>query len=215
MNDENSDQRSTMDQVEETSQCGPGCNCKKPGLGSKGKTIICLVVVFAATAVLARNLARNAVNETFQGKNAYATTAPVLSSPASKVQIETRLSWGEPLKDMASLNKVAARENAIFMYLVEKGRGVDEAIKLQIEQAAGKAQQSGRMKIALFTLDAGSKDYAQITRQVPAPCVLAMVKGGGMSVVSGEITQEKLLQAIVTASRPSGCCPGSGQSGCK
>jgi hypothetical protein len=218
MNDEKSDQMSTTNQVEKTAQCEPGCNCGKTSLGAKGKMIICLVVVIAATAVLGRSFARKAVNETFQGQKAYATTAPVFPSPASTAAMETNLSksslWGEPLKDMASLNQVAAQKNAIFMYLFEKGRGADEAVKRQIEQAAGKAQFGG-MKMALYTLDASSKDYAKITSQVPAPCVLAMVKGGGISVVSGEITEGKLLQAIVAASRPSGCGPGCAPSGCK
>ena len=114
---------------------------------------------------------------------------------------------------MASLNKVAAQKNAIFMYLSEKGRGVDEAVKRQIELAVGKVQSQGA-KMAYYTLDTGSQDYAQITSQVSAPCVLAMVRGGGMSVVSGEITEAKLLQAVVAASRPSGCGTGCAPGAC-
>jgi len=42
-----------------------------------------------------------------------------------------------------------------------------------------------------------------------------MVKGRGMSAVSGEINETKLVQAFVTASRPSGCGPaGCGPTGC-
>lgn len=215
MNDEKSDQKPATNRVEKTAQCEPGCNCGKTGLGTKGKMIICLVVIIAAMGVLGRSYARKAVTGTSQAQTTFAATASVLPSPGSSAVMEAKLSWGEPLKDMASLNKVAAQQNAVFMYLVEKGRGTDAAVKRQIEQAAGKAQQSGGMKMALYTLDTGSKDYAQITSQVSAPCVLAMVKGRGMSVVSGEITEAKLLQAIVAASRPSACCPGSGPSGCK
>ena len=201
MNEEKSDQKSTTNEVEKTAQCEPGCNCGKTGLGTKGKTIICLVVVFAATAVLSRSIAIKAVNGNVKGQTAFASTA----------QIETKLSWGEPLKDMATLNQVAAQKNAVFMYLSERGKGFDEAIKQQVEKAAGKVQ-SGGVKIACCMLDTGSQDYAQITSQVSAPCVLAMIKGGGVAVVSGEITEAKLLQAIVAASRPSGCCPGGGGS---
>ncbi len=206
MNEEKSDQMSTKNQVEKTAQCEPGCDCKKTGLGTKGRMIICLIVGIAATVVLGRSIARKTVDGTVQSQTAFASTVPAFPSPASTTAIETNLSWGEPLKDMASLNQVAAQKNAIFMYLYEKGRGADEAVKRQIEQAAGKAQ-SGGMNMALYTLDTGSQDYTQITSQVPAPCVLALIKGRGMSVVSGEITEGKLLQAIVTASR---CGPGSG-----
>ena len=214
MNEEKSDQMSTTNQVEKTVQCGPGCDCGKTGLGTKVKTIICLAVLIAATAVLGRSYARKAVAGTAQTQTAFASTAQAFPSPASTVAMETKLAWGEPLKDMASLNQVAAEKNAVFVCLSEKGRGVDEVVKRQIEQAAGKAQ-SGGMKMVLYTLDAGSKDYAQITSQVPAPCVLAMVKGRGMSVVTGEITEGKLIQAIVAASRPSGCGSGCAPSGCK
>lgn len=214
MNDEKTNQPSNTNQVEETAQCEPGCDCGKTGLGTKGKSIICLIVAIAAVAVLGRSFARKPVNETIQSQTAFAATASMLPSPASTASIENTISWGEPLKDMASLNQVAAETNAVYMYLFEKGQGADESVKRQIEQAGVKAQ-SGGMKMALYTLDAGSQDYAQITSQVPAPCVLAMVKGAGMTVVSGEITEGKLLQAIVAASRPSGCCPGSASSDCK
>jgi hypothetical protein len=46
------------------------------------------------------------------------------------------------------------------------------------------------------------------------PGVLAMVKGKGMSPVSGEITETRLIQGFVAASNcgpggcgPGGCCP--------
>ena len=214
MNEENSDQMSTTNQVEKTTQCEPGCDCGKTGLGTKGRMIISLIVVIAATAVLGRSIiARKTVDGIDQSQTAFASTVSAFPSPASTAAIETNLSWGEPLKDMASLNQVAAQTNAVFMYLYEKGRGADEAVKRQIEQAASKAQ-SGGMNMAFYTLDAGSQDYTQITSQVPAPCVLAMVKGGGISVVSGEITEGKLLQSIVAASRPSGCCPPGSSTAC-
>jgi hypothetical protein len=75
------------------------------------------------------------------------------------------------------------------------------------------------MTIALFVLDANSDDYAQLTRQVPAPYILVVVKGcnlntvpadisieQGMSVVSGDISEENLLYGLVAASRPSTPC---------
>ena len=215
MNEEKFDQLSTINKVEKTAQCEPGCDCGKTGLGTKGRMIICLIVVIAATAVLGRSIiARKTVDGIVQSQTAFASTVPAFPLPASSAAIETNLSWGEPLKDMATLNQVAAQTNAVFMYLSEKGRGTDESVKRQIEQAANKAQIGG-VNMGLYTLDAGSQDYAQITSRVPTPCVLAMVKGGGISVVSGEITEGKLLQAIVAASRPSGCCPGGSSSGCK
>ena len=225
MNDERSEQASTTYQIEVTSQCGPGCNCGTTGLRTKGKVIICLVVAIAAAVVLARGFARKAESKSIQGQNAFAATAPAISPEAPSTTTEkakttdtirTKSSlWSEPLKNLASLNEVAVQKDAVFLYLPEKGRGPDETVKLQIEKAAGKAQSGGTM-MAFYTLDDGSHDYAQVTSQVPAPLVLAMVKGGGVKAVTGDISEGKLLQAMVEASRASGCGPsGCGPSGCK
>jgi hypothetical protein len=46
------------------------------------------------------------------------------------------------------------------------------------------------------------------------PGILVMSKGRGMGAVSGEITEEKLLQAYVASSRAGGCCSG-GSTVCK
>ena len=69
-------------------------------------------------------------------------------------------------------------------------------------------------KIGLFNLKPGSRDYDQIAKQMPVPGVLTIVKGHGMSAVSGEITEAKLVQGFVAASSAScgpsaaaGCCP--------
>ena len=51
-------------------------------------------------------------------------------------------------------------------------------------------------------------DYKNLAEQFSVPTVLAMVKGLGFSVVSEQITEVKLLEAHLTASRPQGaCCP--------
>lgn len=224
MNDKRSEQASSTHQVEVT-PCGPGCNCGTTGLRTKGKVIVCLVVAIAAAVVLARGLARKAESKSVQGQDTFAATTPAISPKApptttgkgettDTIRMKSSL-WGDPLKNMASLNELAVQKDAVFLYLPEKGRGPDETVKLQIEKAADKAQTGGTM-MAFFTLDDNSHDYAQVTSQVPAPCVLAMVKRGGMRAVTDDISEGKLLQAIVEASRPSGCGPsGCGPSGCK
>jgi hypothetical protein len=224
MNDKRSEQASTTPQVEVTSQCGPGCNCGTTGLRTKGKVIVCVVVAIAAALVLARGFIRKAESKSIQGQNAFAATAPAISpeSPSTTEKVKTADTirtksslWGEPLKNLASLNGVAAQKDAVFVYLPKKGRGPDETIKLQIEKAAGEAQSGGRV-MGLYTLDDGSQDYAQVTSRVPAPLVFAVVKGGGTRAVTGDISEGKLLQALVEASRPSGCAPsGCAPSGCK
>jgi len=224
MNDERSDQVQVPSQVEETAQCGPGCNCGTTGLGRNGKIAICLIVIAAAVLLLARGFTRKAETGAAQAKTTFSTTLPAATLktlPATTEKGKTApanqaksVVWGEPLTGLADLNQVATQQDAVFVYLPEKGQRRMESVMQQIGKAAGKAQ-SGGTKMACYTLDANSPDYAKVTSQTPSPCVLAMAKGRGMSVVSGQITEEKLLQAIVMASRPSNCGPsGCGPSGC-
>ncbi len=87
-----------------------------------------------------------------------------------------------------------------------------------MRSAAGRINSQGH-KVGLFTLETGSRDYAQLAGQVSAPAVLALVKGRGMSAVSGAITETKLIQGFVAAGStacgpggcgPAGCCPPTG-----
>ena len=219
MSDEKSEQESTANQVEGKEQCGHGCNCGTTGLKTKGKAIICLVVVLAAAGVLAHSFTRKAESKSSQPQEAFAAVAlvsPAATNKAMETKPKKSSLWSEPLKDMASLNEVAAQKNAVFVYLEKTGQKPNEAIKRNIEQAANKSKSKG-MAIGFYTLDDSSQDYAQITSQAPAPCVLAIVKGGGTSAVTGDITEEKLLAAIVAASRPSSCGPsgcGPSSDGC-
>jgi len=215
MDNDRSKPDSASNQAESASGCGPGCSCGEAGIGKKWKIIICLVVAIAATAVLAHGIMQKTEIQVGQGQNAFAATVlaaektspPAVAEKANVMDQANSSLWGKPLESITSLNKMAVRKDAVFLYLPVKGQGPDESVKKVIESAAGKAQSQGTV-MALCTLDEGSNDYAQVTSQVSAPCVLAMVKGGGASVVSGNISEGNLLQALVSASRPSGCSPG-------
>jgi hypothetical protein len=123
--------------------------------------------------------------------------------------------WGPELDSIASLNQAAAGVDAVFVFLAAKGEQDMQPITVAIEAAAGKIRAKGS-KILAFALKNDSTSYAQLAKQFSAPCVLAMVKGRGMGAVSGEITESKLIQAFVTASRArSACCPGGGPCGPK
>jgi len=115
--------------------------------------------------------------------------------------------WGQPLDSLASLNKVAAETDVVFILLGAEDKQNMQPITKQIEAAAKKVQSNG-VRVSAFTLKKDAPNYAQLAKQLSIPCVLAMVKGRGMSGVSGDITETKLVQAFVMASRPSsGCCP--------
>jgi hypothetical protein len=122
--------------------------------------------------------------------------------------------WGKPLASLASLSKVAAETDAVFILLAANDQQGNEIITNEIEAAAQKIQQSNGNRICAFRLTKDAPNYAYLANQFSVPCVIAMVKGGGMSGVSGQITETKLVQAFVMASRPaSGCCPGNADCG--
>jgi hypothetical protein len=122
--------------------------------------------------------------------------------------------WRPELDSIASLGKVTADTDAVFILLAADDQETTQAATKQIE-AAAKIIQSNGVRISAFRLKQGAPNYANLAKQLSTPCVLAMVKGGSLSgVPADQITETKLVQAFVTASRPSsGCCPpGSGAS---
>lgn len=117
----------------------------------------------------------------------------------------------------SELNIVAAKTDVVFVFLPGKEGTPGNPPSTAMMGAVGKMESQG-IKCGLFAMKSGSPDYDKIAVQMPLPGVLAMVKGRGMSAISGEITEEKLLQGYVAASRAGGCgaaAAGCGPSGCK
>ena len=205
--------------------CCDGGSCCPSGSdgGCKNwKIAMFVLIVVAAGVVLARSLISKSNSAADQRQQLFATIPPdgKPDTPAAANITETQGSdqpasslWGEPLDSLASLNKVAADTDAVFILFAADDQESSQAATKQIEAAAKTIRGSGT-RVSAFRLKQGTADYANLTKQLSVPCVLAMVKGRGLSGVSGEITETKLVQAFVAASRPaSGCCPpGSGAS---
>jgi len=216
---------------------GGGDRCS-PDSGSGGKSwklLVFLIIVVAAGVVLARSIMNKSDSTTDQSQPLFTTNQlevssdtpsspnvetpdeakastvnpttakPTATEPASGVPKPTL--WGKPLISLASLNEVAVDTDAVFIFLAAEDKQQMQPVTSEIEAAARKIQTNGT-RITAFTLEKSAPDYAQLAKQFPVPCVLAMVKGRGMNGVTGEINEAKLLQAFVAASRAtSGCCP--------
>lgn len=228
----NNSNEAGQESLAESSACCPsadgGSSCCSPGsdVGSKSwKLLIFLVIVVAAGAVLARSLMNKSDSTTDQKQQLFATIQPDVKSDTpsainatAKEDVSDKAAptlWGPELDSLASLNKAAAETDAVFVLLAAEDQQGNQPITKAIEAAAKKIQTNG-IRVSAFTLKKGAPNYAQLVKQFSVPSVLAMVKGRGMSGVSGDISEAKLVQAFVTASRPtSGCCPsGAGASGC-
>ena len=192
--------------------CGPGCDCGKPSGNKKVKIVVCLIVLLVIGGIFvykAKSAKQNtpAITET-------AFAAPIVNQatgqePAVK-SVEDKKNVGEVIDSLASLNKLAINQDAVFIFIPANG---NEIVKKEVLDAIASAEQklkSSNIRIGLYTLQfSPSKEYASIAAQLPLPGMLVMSKGRGMGSVSGEITETKLLQAYVTSSRAGGCGPSS------
>lgn len=210
---------------------GSCCPSGSDGGGKNWKIAVFILIVVAAGAVLARSFIRSSDSATEQGQNTFAAIQPELIQNAASPKADTEKPaatsettseevsgktslalWGPELDSLASLNKAATDTDAVFILLAANDQASSDAATKQIEAAAGTIRGGGK-RISAFRLKQGTADYANLTKQLSIPCVLALVRGGGMSgVPAGQITETNLIQAFVAASRPaSGCCPpGSG-----
>jgi hypothetical protein len=243
-NDQISDQENAGN-TQPSCDGGNCCPSGSGSNGKSWKVVVFILIVVAAGVVLARSFIGKSNSDADQPQQAFAsiqidngseTPAPVKSEEAEMpvesqikienppVAVETKkqdvsvkaapLLWKADLDSLASLNKVAADSDAVFVLITAKDQLNDKTITKEIEAAAQKIMANGT-KVSAFRLKESAPEYANLVKQVPVPSVLAMVKGLGMSAVSKDITETKLVQAFVTASRPSSCGPsGCGPTGC-
>ena len=199
--------------------CGPGCDCGKPSGSKKAKAVICLIVLLAICGIFVYKATSAKQKAPAVTETAFAM--PVanqanVQEPAANL-VEDKKTVGEFIASLASLNKVAINQDAVFVFVPAMG---EETVSKETVDAVASAEQklkSNGIRIGLYTLQAGSPEYANIAAQLPPPGMLVMSKGRGMGTVSGEITEEKLLQAYVASSRAGGCGPsgcGPSSSGC-
>ena len=119
--------------------------------------------------------------------------------------------FGESLASLSDLNKVAMDQDSVFILIPAQGETTASDSTRSAALAVKKTLGSKDITVGLYTLKTDSADYPTICSQVQAPAILVASKGKGMGSVSGEVTEEKLLQAFTASSRAGGC---GGASGC-
>jgi len=227
---------------EEASACGPGCNCDA---GPSGRTrwVIGAVVIVIAGALVARamlksdSVAARKTDAEFSLSQSAGTASAGVASPepaasegASETAAADALSdaaadkpenkpvvCGELIQSLGDLNQKAMDKDGVFVFLAGQDAAKNREIASVIEKGAATLRER-KINMGIFSLAAGSPEYANIVIQVPPPGVLAMVKGRGATALRDDITEAKLIQAFVAAANaggscgPSGCGPSS--SGC-
>ena len=219
MSSSNEDRKQT-DNMEllkrQASGCAPGCDCHAAGPLGRKRLILGTIVLLAAGALVARaviktNGAPNQPDAAAFASPVVAQTPPaesVSATPPVEAAKTSELVVEKEIGALSELNTVAAASDAVFVYIPGKDGASSNPPATAMKSAASRIESQGH-KIALFTLEAGTRDHEQLAAQMSVPGVLAMVKGRGMSAVSGEITETKLIQGFVAAGScgPAGCGP--------
>jgi MYXO-CTERM domain-containing protein len=198
--------------------CGPGCGCETAAKPGKARWVVGVLVLAAAGVMVVRGMVKSDKGATQASPAGFANPAATQSAAAgadtsSEAAAAGETSVGTTIGAFAELNTVAIKTDAVFIYLPGKEGTAVKPPSTPMKAAARTIEAKG-IKCGLFTLKAGSADYDQIAKQMSVPGVVALVKGRGMSAVSGEVTEAKLLQGYVAASSASKCGPGAGAGCC-
>jgi hypothetical protein len=225
--------------------CGPGCDCGKPSGNKKIKVAVCLIVLLAVGGVFAYKVTGTKQSAPANTETAFAApvangvsqqkpdtaaigkqeTVAIVVEDKEAVQpideqkpaVEDNKKVGEYLDSLATLNKVALNQDAVFIFVPAKGLNFASKETIDAIASAQKKIESTGAKLGLYTLQSSSPEYANIASQLPPPSMLVMSKGRGMGGVAGGITEDKILQAYVASSRAGGCGPsgcGPSSAGC-
>jgi hypothetical protein len=219
---------SSVEPKEEAPACGPGCACGTPSGGKRMKIAVSLIALLVVAGIFIYKAAaakdNGASNTAPKNDAAFAIAQPAPSTvPGAETQPSDTATpalakaghkVGEYLESLSALNKVAMNQDAVFVFIpAAKNDLADDKMNTAM-LAAQRTLKSNKITLGLYTLRASSPDYSGISTQVKAPAILVACKGKGVTAVSGDVTEQKLLQAFVASSSAGGCGPsGCGPSG--
>jgi hypothetical protein len=205
---------------QQASACGPGCACHDTETAGRTRWIVGMIILLVAATLVARAVVKNRGASTEPAALGFPSLAPTATAdsqaPVSPVAAvaATEIGVGKTIASLSDLNTIVAANDAVFVYVPARDGASGDPPTASMQSAASRINSQG-YKLALFTIERGSRDHAQLAAQMSVPGVLALVKGRGMSAVSGEITETKLIQGFVAASNAGGCGPGGcGPTGC-
>jgi hypothetical protein len=201
-----------------TACCGPGCGCGTAAKPNKARWVVGVIVLAVAGVMVVQGMVKSDKGSTQAVTAGFANPAATQSAAGgadtkSDAAAADETSVGTTIGAFAELNTVAIKTDAVFIYLPGKEVTAAKAPSKPMKAAARLIEGKGT-KCGLFTLKAGSADYDKVAKQMAMPGVVALVKGRGMSAVSGEITEAKLVQGFVAAGSAGGCGPGAGAGCC-
>jgi hypothetical protein len=153
-----------------------------------------------------------------------ASTVPLNNSSVPQIASGT---YGNALSSLGisdlvwvkELNAVFTDHNLIFVILPGKDSNLNDTLANRISDATTKIEARHTI-VGTFTLSASDPEFSVTTERLAIaelPAVLALSTSGNGAVITGDITEGKLLQTYVVVTQPvcaPGCNTGSGSSGC-
>ena len=192
--------------------CDASCGCHGTSKRGNPRWAIGMIVLVAAGVLVARGVIKANDAAPKAPATGFASLAALTGASANATNSATTEKSLEPIGAISELNTVAAKTDAVLVYLPGKGATPSQAPAAAMKAAAKAIEAQGK-KCGLFMLKEESGDYAPLAKKIGCPGVMVLVKTGAMSSVTGEITETKLVQAYVAASSVGACDPAGG-SGC-
>jgi hypothetical protein len=115
------------------------------------------------------------------------------------------LAWAQ------ELSSLFADHDFVFVVLPESNTDLAKTLANRISDAAAKIEANGK-RVGTFTLNSSDPEFSTTMQRLSLgqlPAVLALSNTGNGAIITGDITEGKLLQTYLTVSQPV-CAPGSG-----
>lgn len=173
----------------EIETCGPDCDCHNSALSGSAKKILFIIVLLIMGGIVAFKMSSK-VNAAEPGQ-----ITPVKNQT-------TVANFGQPID---SLDKIK-QGNIAFVFIPSKDNKNITTASRNTAISAQKTLAGKNITVDFYTLKTTFSDYSSIASSAKTPTILVL-KGQNKSIVSGIITQSKLLQAYMTVIQP-GCGAG-------
>jgi len=219
-----------------TEGAAPGCcqpaagnlsSCCYPAEDSwkKGKALVSVIIIIAAIGVGAYSFVRVTFAQPYSTGPVKSFSAglreipPVAAENGYQGKPQTRpedISLNRVLDSLQALDTLATDTDVVFLVLPGEAQNPLLAIPRQVGTVANNLWKSGQ-RVGVFTLKSSAPDHNQLVRHFSVntfPCVVILGRQGSASAVSGDISEARLYNAFVLASKPASCCPTPSTASC-
>jgi len=198
--------------------------CCNPEDGSwrKIKLLISVIIIIAAIGVgthsfFSGNSAQSYTTVPAKSFSAGLTEVPAATADSGRSQNKPEeISLDRVLDSLQSLDVLAADKDVVFLILAGDVQAHSLAIPKQVRAVANNLANSGQ-GIAVFTVKNGAPDYERLVKHFSVnkfPSVVILGRQGSASALTDDISEARLYNAFVLASKSASCCPATGNASC-